>query len=51
MVVPAQDQADWTVRKAMTEMAELNQDQPFSYDRDALIKMLDEVLAAVNEKR
>ena len=51
MVVPAQDQADWTVRKAMTEMVELNQDHPFSYDRDALIKMLDEVLAAVNEER
>ncbi len=50
MVVPAQDQADWTVRKAMTEMVELNQDHSFSYDRDALIEMLDEVLAAVNER-
>jgi NAD(P)-dependent dehydrogenase (short-subunit alcohol dehydrogenase family) len=49
MVVPEQEQADWTVRKAMTEMVELNQDHPFSYDRAALIEMLDEVLAAVNE--
>jgi NAD(P)-dependent dehydrogenase (short-subunit alcohol dehydrogenase family) len=51
MVVPAQDQADWTVRKAMTEMVELNHDHPFSYDRDALIEMLDEVLEAVNGQR
>lgn len=50
MVVPAQDQADWTVRKALTEMVELNQDHPYSYDRDALIRMLDEVLAEVNER-
>jgi hypothetical protein len=49
MVVPEQEQADWTVRKAMTVMVELNQDHPFSYDRAALIEMLDEVLAAVNE--
>lgn len=49
MVVPERRQADVTVRKAITEMVELNQDHPFSYDRTALIEMLDEVLAEVDE--
>ena len=46
MVVPNQTEAEWTIRKAIQELAELNQGQPFSYDRDALIGMLDEALAA-----
>lgn len=46
MVVPNQSEAEVTIRKAMEEMVQLNQNQPFSYDRDALIKMLDEILAA-----
>jgi len=29
------------------EMVELNHDQPYTYDRDALIAMLDEVLEAI----
>ena len=32
----------------MEEMAQLNQDHPFSYDRDTLVKMLDETLDSVN---
>ena len=44
MVVPNQAEAAWTIGKAMQELVELNQDQPFSYDRDALVKMLDEAL-------
>ena len=47
MVVPNQNEAEWTIRKAIQELVELNQDHAFSYDRDALIKMLDEALAAI----
>ncbi|MEZ4587081.1 MAG: SDR family oxidoreductase [Gemmatimonadales bacterium] len=45
MVVPSAGQAQATIRKAIMELVELNQDQPFSYDRETLIKMLDEALA------
>ena len=47
MVVPNQNEAEWTIRKAIQELVELNQDHAFSYDRDALIKLLDEALAAI----
>lgn len=47
MVVPAQRQAEVTIRKAIEELVQLNQGHPFSYDRDALVRMLDEALARV----
>ena len=47
MVVPNQEEAESTIRKAIQELVELNQDHAFSYDREALIEMLDEALAAV----
>ena len=46
MVVPVERQARITVMKAMEEMVQLNEGQPYSYDRDALVAMLDELLAA-----
>jgi NAD(P)-dependent dehydrogenase (short-subunit alcohol dehydrogenase family) len=46
MVVPNQRQAEITIAKAMEEMVQLNQDQTYTFDRDTLIKMLDEALAA-----
>jgi len=46
MVVPVERQADITIRKAIEEVVQLNQGQKFSYDRDTLVKMLDEALAA-----
>ncbi len=46
MVVPNERQADVTIRKAIEELVQLNQGQKFSYDRDTLIKMLDESIAA-----
>jgi len=49
MVVPNQKEAEWTIRKAIQELVQLNQDHAFSYDRDALIKMLDEALAATEK--
>jgi NAD(P)-dependent dehydrogenase (short-subunit alcohol dehydrogenase family) len=45
MVVPAARQAEVTIRKAIEELVQLNQGHRFSYDRDTLVKMLDEALA------
>ncbi len=47
MVVPDQEEAGWTISKAIQELVQLNEGQPFAYDRDALVKMLDEALAEV----
>ena len=47
MVVPAARQAEVTIRKAIEELVQLNQGHKFSYDREALVKMLDEALARV----
>jgi NAD(P)-dependent dehydrogenase (short-subunit alcohol dehydrogenase family) len=46
MVVPNEQQAEVTVRKAMEEMVQLNQGQKYSYGREELIRMLDELMAA-----
>jgi NAD(P)-dependent dehydrogenase (short-subunit alcohol dehydrogenase family) len=45
MVVPAQIEAEWTIKKAMQELVQLNQGHAYSYDRAALIEMLDAELA------
>jgi NAD(P)-dependent dehydrogenase (short-subunit alcohol dehydrogenase family) len=45
MVVPNQDEAEITIRKQIEQLVQLNEGQPYSYDRVALIKMLDEALA------
>jgi len=45
MVVPNQGEAEVTIRKAIQELVQLNQDQAYSYDRDMLVKMVDEALA------
>ena len=44
MVVPSQDEAGYTIRKAISELVQLNEDQQYSYDRAALIEMLDEAM-------
>ena len=45
MVVPEQKEAEWTIRKAIQELVQLNQGHAYSYDRAALIEMLDAELA------
>ena len=45
MVVPNEREAEITIRKAMQELVQLNEWQAYKYDRDALIAILDEVLA------
>lgn len=45
MVVGDPGRADATMRALLVRMLELNADQPYSYDRDGLIKLLDEEMA------
>jgi NAD(P)-dependent dehydrogenase (short-subunit alcohol dehydrogenase family) len=47
MVTPNQEQALSALQSAIRRAAELNQDQPFSYSRDELVKLLDEALNAL----
>jgi NAD(P)-dependent dehydrogenase (short-subunit alcohol dehydrogenase family) len=46
LVVPEQAQAEVTIRAAIEKLVQLNERHAFSYDRDALVNMLDEALAA-----
>ncbi len=45
MVVPEQREAEVTIRKQIEQLVQLNEGQPYTYDREALVKMLDEALA------
>ena len=45
LVVPTQDQAYWTINRSIERMVEQNHDQKYSFDREALIEMLDAALA------
>lgn len=45
MVVPNERQAELTIRHIMREMLELNQNQPYEYDKESLIKMMNEMMA------
>jgi NAD(P)-dependent dehydrogenase (short-subunit alcohol dehydrogenase family) len=51
MVVPEQREAEITIRKQIEQLAQLNEDHAFSYDREALVKMLDEALARTRPKK
>ena len=44
MVVPERREAELTIGKAIEELVQLNERQPYSYDRDELVKMLDAAL-------
>jgi NAD(P)-dependent dehydrogenase (short-subunit alcohol dehydrogenase family) len=45
LIVPNQEQAYWTINRAIERMVEQNSDHRYSYDRGELIKMLDSALA------
>lgn len=45
LVVPNQDEAAMTIRKQIEQLVQLNEGQAYTYDRAALIAMLDEKLA------
>jgi NAD(P)-dependent dehydrogenase (short-subunit alcohol dehydrogenase family) len=44
LVTPNQNQAERTIRKQIEQLVQLNEGQPYTYDRAGLIKMLDEAL-------
>ena len=46
MVTPNQEEAESTVKAALTRLAQLNADQPYSYSRDEMVEMLEEAMAA-----
>ena len=45
LIVPNQEQAYWTINRAIERVVEQNSDQKYSYDRAQLIEMLDAALA------
>jgi len=45
LVVPKQGEAEFTIKAAIRKVVQLNTDHPYSYDRETLISMLEEVLA------
>lgn len=45
LVVPNQGEAEMTIKKQIEQLVQLNEGQPYTYDRAALVKMLDEALA------
>lgn len=51
LVVPVASQAAVVIRKLFDEVAQMNDSQKFSYDRETLIKMLDEALARARSPR
>ena len=46
MVTPNAEQAAMTIRAALERIVQLNRDQPYTYNRDDLVAMLDELLEA-----
>ena len=49
MVVPEASQAEITIRKAIEELVQLNEGHAYTYDRDTLVRMLDEALAELTD--
>jgi NAD(P)-dependent dehydrogenase (short-subunit alcohol dehydrogenase family) len=45
MVVPAQQEAERTIRKQIEQLVQLNEGQAYTYGRDELVKMLDTAMA------
>ena len=48
MVVPNQSEAERTIRKQIEELVQLNQNQPYDYDRKALVEMLEAAIVAAD---
>jgi len=48
LVTPNERQAQTTITAALRRIVQLNHDQPYSYDRDGLIAVLDELLAEIS---
>ena len=50
MVVPSEEEAGWTIGKAIEELVQLNQWQEYSYTREQLIEKLDAAMAPPAEE-
>jgi NAD(P)-dependent dehydrogenase (short-subunit alcohol dehydrogenase family) len=50
LVTPDQPEADRTIRKQIEQLAQLNEGHAYTYDRDTLVKMLDEALAGARPR-
>ena len=50
LVVPNQNGAEITIKKQIEQLVQLNEGQPYTYDRDALIRMLDEALSTARPR-
>jgi NAD(P)-dependent dehydrogenase (short-subunit alcohol dehydrogenase family) len=50
LVVPNTQQADMTIKAQIQQLVQLNETQSYTYDRAALVKMLDEALAEARAK-
>jgi len=50
MTTPNQDEADYTIRKQIAQLVQLNEGHAWTRDRDALVKILDEALATARPK-
>lgn len=50
MVVPNEQEAGVTIRKQIAQLVELNEGHPYTYDREALVKMLDEAMATARPR-
>ena len=50
LVVPNQHGAEVTIKKQIEQLVQLNEGQPYTYDRDALIKMLDAALSTARPR-
>jgi len=50
LVVPDQEEAEITIRKQIEQLVQLNEGQRYTYDRNTLVKMLDEALAQSRPK-
>jgi NAD(P)-dependent dehydrogenase (short-subunit alcohol dehydrogenase family) len=50
MVTPDQREAEFTIRKQIEQLVQLNEGHAYTYDRATLVKMLDEALATARPK-
>ena len=51
MVVPDQEQAEVTIKAQIEQLVQINEGQRYTYDRRALIKMLDAALAKARPRQ
>jgi hypothetical protein len=49
--VPVEGQGRIAIRKKFDDLVEMNESQKFRYDRDALVKMLDDAIARAKAQR